>query len=337
MKKRKELSAQDYVTGVLAGDRVVLARAITLLESESRDHHALAHEVLKQIRPYADNSIRICITGTPGVGKSTFLETLGSQLCQQGYKIAVLAIDPSSTITQGSILGDKTRMQKLSNEENCFIRPSSSRGELGGVHCKTREVIQLCEAAGYNVIFIETVGVGQSESAARNLCDFLLLLVPPLLGDYLQTIKRGVVELIDGVFINRAENENAERAKQMEEEFKQILQHRFAVTQGWTPEVYRGSALTGSGIDHLWASIERFKCITQKSGFFKLRRKNQLIDWLHELIVRKIRLDFFEHPHVKELLPKMKKNILHNNVSVEEAVQDLLNAYRMEKRNAYKD
>ena len=241
--KRKKLTVDDYVNGILKHDRTILARTITLIESNSPKHISLAQEVIKRLLPHTGESIRIGITGVPGAGKSTFIESFGNYLIEKNFKVAVLAIDPSSSITKGSVLGDKTRMETLSRNENCFIRPSPSSGILGGVTRKTRETTLICEAAGFDVILIETVGVGQNEITVRSMVDFFLLMKIAGAGDELQGIKKGVIELADAIFINKADGDNKLRADIAREEFSRALHYLKSPTDGWTPKVITGSAI----------------------------------------------------------------------------------------------
>lgn len=331
MIKRRNLTIEEYVKGVLAQDRTILARAITLLESNDKDQLNTAEEVMRQILPYTGKSIRIGITGVPGVGKSTFIEGLGSLLCEKGHHPAILAIDPSSTLTQGSILGDKTRMERLSRKDNCFIRPSPSRGTLGGVNRKTRESILICEAAGFDVVIVETVGVGQSESVVRTMVDFFLLLVPPVVGDELQCIKRGVIELVDAILVNKADGDNMVLARQMQVELNGALCFLPPATEGWKAEAYCGSSITGEGISDIWDVIERFKLVTQNSGAFLKRRESQLLDWLHEVIMGQIKSSFFENPVIISTLPEVEYKVTRGMMPVKIAADTLLRTFYKEK------
>ena len=245
--KRKNLSVDDYVTGVLSFDRNILARTITLIESNNPTHHNTAQEVLTKLLPHSGKSLRIGITGVPGAGKSTLIEALGMYLIKQGHKIAVLTVDPSSTVTKGSILGDKTRMENLSKEKNCFIRPSPSGGNLGGVTRKSRETITACEAAGFNIILIETVGVGQSEVTVRSMVDFFLLVLIAGAGDELQGIKRGIMELTDAILINKADGDNEKKANIARSDYNNALHYLQPATKGWNSQAFSGSALTWKG------------------------------------------------------------------------------------------
>ena len=262
---RRQLTIDDYVKGVLERDRTILARTITLIESNSEKHFEMGQEVLRQLLPYTGNSLRIGITGVPGAGKSCFIEALGCKLMEDNYHLAVLAVDPSSSLSKGSVLGDKTRMEKLSRHKNSFIRPSPSGGKLGGVTRKTRETTLICEAAGYGVIFIETVGVGQNEITVRSMVDFFLLLKISGAGDELQGIKKGIIELADAILINKADGDNLKRAEIARRDFANALHYLKSPTAGWTPEVLTCSALTGDGIDTVWEMTQY--CDSQSTMF----------------------------------------------------------------------
>ncbi len=274
----------QLVEGVLHGDRARLARAITLVESRAPRHRPLARELMQKVLPHSGGALRVGLTGTPGAGKSTFIEALGLYLCRQGKKVAVLAVDPSSSINGGSILGDKTRMEELCREENAFIRPSPSGQSLGGVAARTREALLLCEASGYDVILVETVGVGQSETAVRTMTDFFLLLQIAGGGDELQGIKKGVIELADAIVVNKADGENRMRAKRARAEFARILQVLHPFTPGWTPQALTCSALEGEGIEAVWQMILGFREELTKSGVFEDRRQAQNVDWFRSLL-----------------------------------------------------
>lgn len=330
-KKTKHLSVDDYVNGVLSFDRNILARAITLIESNNPNHHDTAQEVLKKLLPHYGNSLRIGITGVPGAGKSTLIETLGMFLIDQGHKIAVLTVDPSSTVTKGSILGDKTRMEKLSKEENCFIRPSPSAGELGGVARKTRETISIVEAAGFDIVLIETVGVGQSEVTVRSMVDFFLLVLIAGAGDELQGIKRGVMELCDAIFINKADSDNEKKAVIAQTVYNNALHYLQPATKGWQPKAYIGSALTGKGIEELWKVIQEFEKQTKSSGIFEERRKNQIVEWVLKTVENKLIDDFYNDDQVKEDLPNLKNKILKGQLTPTLAAEKLLNIFKSKK------
>lgn len=329
--KRKHLSVDDYVNGVLQFDRNILARTITLIESNNKAHHDTAQEVLKKLIPHSGNSLRIGITGVPGAGKSTLIETLGMFLINQGHKVAVLTVDPSSTVTKGSILGDKTRMEKLSKEENCFIRPSPSGGELGGVARKTRETITVVEAAGFDIVLIETVGVGQSEVTVRSMVDFFLLVLIAGAGDELQGIKRGVMELCDAIFINKADGDNEKRAIIAQTDYNNALHYLQPATKGWQPKAYIGSALTGKGISELWNVILEFNQKTKSSGVFEERRKNQIVEWAFKMVENKLVDDFYYDEKIKKIIPEIKNEIIKGQLTPTLAAEKLLSIYKIKK------
>ena len=332
-KKSSNLSVDDYVDGVLNNNRTLLAKTITLIESNSEKHFELAHKVLQKLLPHSGKSIRVGITGVPGAGKSTFIETLGMYLIKQDHKVAVLTVDPSSSITRGSILGDKTRMEKLSREPNCFIRPSPSGGALGGVARKSRETIIVCEAAGYDVILIETVGVGQSEITVRSMVDFFLLIMIAGAGDELQGIKRGVIEIADALLINKADGENKQKAEMAKTEFAHALHYLKPATEGWETPVETCSALTGNGIENVWEIIEKFVEFTKSSQIFEHRRKEQSIEWVHRLIEEELKNEFYNNEKVKAMLPGIKDDLLNGKILTIDAVKKLLNAFSNKDNN----
>ncbi len=329
--RRGLLPADEYVKGVLSGNRTLLAKTITLIESNAPKHHKLAQEVLNKLLPKSGNSIRIGITGVPGVGKSTFIEALGLYLCEQGHKVAVLAIDPSSTLTKGSILGDKTRMEELARHPDAFIRPSPSSGTLGGVANKSRETMLACEAFGFDVILIETVGVGQSEIAVRSMTDFFMLLVMPGTGDELQGIKKGIIEIADGMVINKADGDFATAAQRAQSQFKSVLQLLTPATPGWKPQVLTSSALKNIGIPETWTMVKEFTQNTQDSGVFTKRRREQSTDWFHSILEDHIKHQFFENPEVKDLLPQLKKDVFNDTLTPAEAAYKLIQTFNPKK------
>lgn len=275
---------ETLTRGLLAGNRAQLARAITLVESRAPKHRASARALMQAILPHTGGALRVGLTGVPGAGKSTFIETLGMMLCRRGQKVAVLAVDPSSSRTGGSILGDKTRMEDLSRHENAFIRPSPSGSSLGGVAARTREALLLCEAAGYDVVLVETVGVGQSETAVRTMTDFFLLLQIAGAGDELQGIKKGVIELADAIVVNKADGENRLRAQLAKVEYNKVLHFLHPFTPGWKPKALTCSALHSDGIEEIWTLIEGFREQLLESGVFEARRREQNADWFHSLL-----------------------------------------------------
>ncbi|MCA1030660.1 methylmalonyl Co-A mutase-associated GTPase MeaB [Bacillus timonensis] len=322
--RRNERTADEFVEGVLNKDRTMLAQAITLVESNAIRHFEKAQKVINQLLPYTGKSIRIGITGVPGAGKSTFIEAFGKFLCERGHKVAVLAVDPSSTITGGSILGDKTRMEQLSREPRAFVRPSPSGGTLGGVNRKTRETILLCEAAGFDVILVETIGVGQSEVVVRSMVDFFLLVVLTGAGDELQGMKKGVMELADALVINKADGENKLKASYTKEEYNRILHFLKPATEGWLTKAYTASALYNEGISEIWDIIQTFKQKTSLSGVFEKRRKTQSKDWIYEMIKEHLVTTFFNNPTIKKQLPLEEEEVISGRKTVSLAVNDLI-------------
>ncbi|HUA62457.1 MAG TPA: methylmalonyl Co-A mutase-associated GTPase MeaB [Verrucomicrobiae bacterium] len=283
--KRGRLPLDGYLGGILRGDRVTLARAITLIESHRAEDDETAAKLLDALLPHTGRARRVGITGVPGVGKSTFIDALGMHLIgDRGERVAVLSIDPSSPISGGSILGDKTRMERLCNQERAFIRPSPSGGHLGGVARRTRETILLCEAAGFENILIETVGVGQSETAVRSMCDFFLLLMLAGAGDELQGMKRGIIEMIDGMAINKADGDNVRRAQRARVEYAGALHLFPAPADGWMPQVLTCSSIEGAGIAEVWQMVLDQRQLLEQNGHLARRRSRQSLEWMHELI-----------------------------------------------------
>lgn len=327
-RRRKPLpTVGEMVEGILKGDVTMLSRAVTLVESLSNDHQILAQEVIEKCLPYSGNSCRIGITGVPGAGKSTSIDTFGLHVLKHGGKLAVLAIDPSSERTKGSILGDKTRMEKLSVHPAAFIRPSPSAGSLGGVARKTRETIVLCEAAGYNNIFVETVGVGQSETAVHSMVDFFLLIQLAGTGDELQGIKRGIMEMADGIVINKADGDNIDRARLAQAQFRSAL-HLFPPTlSGWMPEVLCYSGYYETGIAEVWEMIDRYFEFVKANGHFEAKRQQQARYWMYETINEKLRNHFYNDADVAALLEDREKRVLANQQSSFIAARDVLDFY----------
>ncbi len=326
-RRRRRLSIEQYVDGILAADRSILAQAVTLVESSSPQHFQQAQQVLQKILPKTGQSVRIGITGVPGVGKSTFIEAFGCYLIEQGHRVAVLAIDPSSTLTGGSILGDKVRMEDLSRRDHAFIRPSPSGGSLGGVARKSRETLLLCEAAGYDVVLVETVGVGQSEITVRSMTDFFLLLMLPGAGDEIQGIKKGIMELADGLFVNKADGDNLQRARLAKAELNRVLHFLNSPTRGWKPHAATISAQTGTGIDKVWETIRDFQKLTQENGAWEDRRQTQNVDWLHSMIAEAIKERFYSHPSVKPVLGETEDQVRQGTLSPALALQQLLEQF----------
>lgn len=325
--------AAKYVAGVLHGDRSTLARAITLIESNAPRHAPLAEQVVQQLLPYAGRSIRVGITGVPGVGKSTFIEALGCMLCKRGKRVAVLAVDPSSSLTRGSILGDKTRMEMLSREPNCFIRPSPSGGTLGGVARKSRETILICEAAGYDVVLVETMGVGQGETTVRSMVDFFLVLMLAGAGDELQGIKKGIIELADALLVTKADGDNKLRAESARIEFSRVLHYLQSPTPGWLPPVMACSSKDNQGIADAWSAVERFHDETMKSGHFEANRHRQTLDWIHDMLEQELLQSFLRDPAVISNRARIEQEVLAGKISPAAAVKQLLKIHNYDPEN----
>lgn len=325
--RRKQPSADELVTSIIKGDKIALSRAITLVESTNPEHLEKANEVIKGCLPHANKSVRIGITGVPGVGKSTFIEAFGKYLTSIGKKVAVLAVDPSSSISHGSILGDKTRMEELVKDENAYIRPSASGDSLGGVARKTRETIMLCEACGFDTIIIETVGVGQSETAVHSMVDFFLLLKIAGAGDELQGIKRGIMEMADTIVINKADGDNIAKAKLAKTEFNRALHLFPAKNSGWIPKVTTCSAFEKTGIDKVWEIIAEYFELTKENNYFEQKRKEQNQYWMLETINEQLKNRFYNHPEIISLLEQNKKAVQNNELSPFAAAQMLLERY----------
>lgn len=320
-------SVEVFVKKILEGDVTFLSRAITLVESTNAKHQQKANEILEQCLPYANNSIRIGITGVPGVGKSTFIESFGKHLTTTGKKVAVLAVDPSSSINRGSILGDKTRMEELVTEKNAFIRPSPSGTSLGGVAKKTKESILLCEAAGFDTIIIETVGVGQSETVVHSMVDFFLLLKLAGAGDELQGIKRGIIEMADAIVINKADGDNTKATKIAKVEFTRALHLYPPKENGWSPKVLAASALHHKGIDKIYEMIQNYFELTTKNGFFDQRRNEQNKEWLYSSIENSLKDNFFHNSQIKIALKKELINLENGATTPFHSAKNLLKIY----------
>ncbi|MBP6588354.1 MAG: methylmalonyl Co-A mutase-associated GTPase MeaB [Flavobacterium sp.] len=325
--RQKQPSAKELIEGILSGNISALSRAITLIESTNANHLAKAKEVIAACLPQANQSIRIGITGVPGVGKSTFIESFGKHLTSLGKKVAVLAVDPSSTISHGSILGDKTRMEELAKDSNAYIRPSASGETLGGVARKTRESITLCEAAGFDTILIETVGVGQSETAVHGMVDFFLLLNISGAGDELQGIKRGIMEMADAIIINKADGDNIKKANLTRAAFNRAL-HLFPPKKsGWIPTTATCSALTNEGIPEIWKTIKHYIEITKANHFFIENRADQNQYWLLETINEQLKTNFYHHPEIQKILDATKKAVQNGELSPFAAAKFVLEKY----------
>jgi len=325
---RKKLpSSKELIEGILNGNITALSRAITLVESTNISHLEKANEVVNACLPHANKSIRIGITGVPGVGKSTFIEAFGKYLTGLGKKVAVLAVDPSSTISHGSILGDKTRMEELVKDKNAYIRPSASGETLGGVARKTRETITLCEACGFDTIIIETVGVGQSETAVHSMVDFFLLLKIAGAGDELQGIKRGIMEMADAIVINKADGDNVRKSKLAKVEFGRALHLFPAKKSGWIPTSSTCSSITHEGISEVWDTINKYVDQTQSNNYFFDKRKDQNQYWMLETINEQLKTNFFNHPEIEKLLEENKKAVQNDEISPFAAAQLLLEKY----------
>ncbi|PVX49834.1 methylmalonyl-CoA mutase metallochaperone MeaB [Balneicella halophila] len=326
--KRVKLNLESLVQGILAGRSDVLARAITLLESTKKEHRALAQEVLEKCLPHTGKALRIGITGVPGAGKSTFIEAFGKMLTKQGYRIAVLAIDPSSQKSKGSILGDKTRMEELAGDSKAFIRPSPSGTSLGGVARKTREAALFCEAAGYDIVLIETVGVGQSETAVHSMVDFFLLLQIAGAGDELQGIKRGIMEMAELIVINKADGNNKQKAALAKVQIDNALHLFPPPDSGWYPTSMTCSSIDKNGIPEIWEKIQDYFEFTRANGYLNARRREQAIYWMHESINEYLKDDFFNDEVVKKNLPIKKQQVLNNQLSSFIAANQLFKEYK---------
>ena len=325
--RRQQYSASEFVEGILAGNITMLSQAVTLVESSLPEHQLIAQEVIEKCLPHAGKSIRLGITGVPGAGKSTFIESLGMTLIRSNHKLAVLAIDPSSERSKGSILGDKTRMEELSVAKNAFIRPSPSSGSLGGVARKTRESIILCEAAGFDTIFVETVGVGQSETSVHSMVDFFLLLQIAGAGDELQGIKRGIMEMADGIAINKCDGSNIDKAKVARAQYQNAL-HLFPPHEsGWSPEAITCSSVENTGITEIWEMVERYISFTKENEYFVTKRTTQSKYWMYETINETLRNNFYYNPKIRPKLAAYEQRVLTDGMSSFVAAHELLDIY----------
>lgn len=326
--KKRQFSAGEYVEGIVKGDITMLSRAVTLVESVKPEHQVLAQEVIEKCLPYSGNSVRVGISGVPGAGKSTSIDVFGLHVLEEkGGKLAVLAIDPSSERSKGSILGDKTRMEKLSVHPKSFIRPSPSAGSLGGVARKTRETIILCEAAGFDKIFVETVGVGQSETAVHSMVDFFLLIQLAGTGDELQGIKRGIMEMADGIIINKADGNNVEKAKLAAAHFRNALHLFPAPESGWAPQVLTYSGFYNIGVKEIWDMVYAYVDFVKKNGYFDYRRNEQAKYWMYETINEHLRDSFYQDPLIADMLEIKEKEVLNGQVTSFTAAKKLLDVY----------
>jgi LAO/AO transport system kinase len=326
--RHNKYSLPEYVDGILNGNITLLSQAVTLIESLRPEHGLLAQSIIEQCLPHAGRSIRVGFTGIPGAGKSTSIDTFGMHIIKQGRKVAVLAVDPSSERTKGSILGDKTRMESLSRERNAFIRPSPTAGSLGGVARKTRETIILCEAAGFDTIFVETTGVGQSETAVHSMVDFFLFIQLTGAGDELQGIKRGIMEMSDGIVINKADGDNMEKARIAAANMRSAL-HLFPPAEsGWTPKVLTCSGYYAKGIQEVWDMIDEYVNFTKNNGHFERKRNEQAKYWMYESLNNRLKDVFFHHPQVAAHLPVIEQKVLNSELSSFVAAKQLIDLFR---------
>jgi len=321
-------SAETEAEAIRAGDRKAMAQAITLLESKRAEKAERGRAILEALVPHTGHSMRVGVTGPPGVGKSTFIESLGIYLLERGHQVAVLAVDPSSPVTGGSILGDKTRMERLSREAGAFVRPSPSGGSLGGVADRTREAMLLCEAAGYDVVIVETVGIGQSEVTVRSMVDFFLVLLQPGAGDELQGIKKGVLELADSLVVNKADGEQLEAAKRCAGEHERALELLHARSANWKPRVLMASSLKGTGIDEVWNAVLEHTAASEASGERKARRVEQARQWMWSLVEEGLKSAFRAHPEVSRQIDRLERAVENLEITPAAAARSLLEAFR---------
>ena len=327
IRKKKSYSVNEYAEGIISGNRAMLGQAITLVESSNPEHYDDAQAIIEECLPHSKRSIRIGITGVPGAGKSTFIETLGKILTTQGRKLAVLAIDPSSGQSGGSILGDKTRMETLASDPNAFIRPSPSAGSLGGVARKTREIIILCEAAGFDTIFVETVGVGQSETLVHSMVDFFLLLMLSGAGDELQGIKRGIMEMADAIAITKADGSNINKAESARIEYQNALHLFHPQKSGWSPRVLTCSALESERVTDVWEAIMDYEKLARDNGFFENRRKSQAVHRMHETVLDCLKSSFYKDEDIQRMGPSLEKLLNDEKITSYSAACKMLNKY----------
>lgn len=327
-KPKSRLGANEYIDGVLRGDRVLLSRAITIIESNLESDKLIAKEIVQAILPKSGNSFRIGITGVPGVGKSTFIEVFGLYLIKQGHKVAILSIDPSSQRSKGSILGDKTRMEQLANSEEAYIRPSASGDTLGGVANKTGETMLLCEAAGYDIVLIETVGVGQSETAVHGMTDFFLLLMLAGAGDELQGIKKGIMEMADMVVINKADGDNVRKSQIAKSQYQNALHIFPQAESGWSPVVSTASAIKNIGIDKVWEEITNYKKLVLENGYFHKNRNLQQVQWMYNNINEALKQLFYGSKDIANQLSMLERDIISAKISPVKASQKIIDAFK---------
>lgn len=317
------MSSPDLASRVRSGDRATLARAITLIESKRVDHRKAAHQLVQELLPQTGRAIRVGITGAPGVGKSLTIDTLGTHLTAKGHKVAVLAVDPSSSRTGGSILGDKTRMAQLAMDPNAFVRPSPASGTLGGVAAKTRETMLLCEAAGYGVVMVETVGIGQSETAVADMTDFFLVMMLPGAGDELQGLKKGIVELADMIAVNKADGDNIARARLAAADYRAALNILKPHSANWSPPVLTYSALTGTGISDLWAQVLAHKAKMTESGELAVRRREQQVKWMWSMLEERLSARLRGDPAVRAKLRQAEAAVAAGKLAPTLAVEEI--------------
>ena len=326
-KKRRQMTTDEYVDGILAGNITILAQAITLIESNNPTHYAQAQEIIERCLPHSGKSVRIGITGVPGAGKSSFIEAVGNMVTSYNHKLAVLAIDPSSERSGGSILGDKTRMESICLNPNIFVRPSPSAGSLGGVARKTRETIVLCEAAGFDVIFIETVGVGQSETAVHSMVDMFMMLQISGAGDELQGIKRGIMEMADMMVITKADGENVKKAELAKAQYQGALMLFPLPDSEWRPKVYTCSSLEGTGLEEVWQGVEQYLQHIELNGYFMANRNRQNKYWMYETINETLKSSFYNNPEIESKLAEVEQRVLDAKLSSFIAAKELLDIY----------